>query len=187
MSFLTESLGKRIAPDSLTIRDDGVMPKGLGSRPFDGEGVPTASKTIVENGVLKGFLYDSYTARKVNGESTGNASRSYASTPHIAPLNFFVSPGTQSPGEILHDVQEGFLVTGMIGFGVDTVTGQFSRGASGLWIRNGEPAYSVHEVTVASTMQEMLQNIEAIGNDLEFMGSVSCPTLRLKEMTVSGT
>jgi len=147
----------------------------------------TATKAVIERGVLKTYLYDSYTGRKVKGASTGNAARSYGSTPHISPLNFYIPNGSSSVSEILASVGQGLYVTGMIGFGVDIVTGQFSRGASGLWIANGEPAYPVHEVTVASTLQEMLQNVEMIGSDLVFNGSVSSPTLKFRSMTISGT
>jgi PmbA protein len=187
LSFLSDRVGQKIGSDILTIIDDGRVPRGLASRPFDGEGVATGRKALIEGGILRSYLYDSYTARKIKGASTGNASRSYASTPHINPLNFYIPNGTTPPTEILGSVQDGFLVTGMIGFGVDIVTGQFSRGASGIWIRNGKPEFPVHEVTVASTMQEMLQNIEMIGDDLVFNGSVSSPTLKFTSMTISGT
>ena len=187
LSFLADKIGQRIAPEALTIIDDGRLPRGLGTLPFDGEGVNTATKAVVEAGVLRTYLYDSYTARKVKGASTGNAGRSYGSTPHIKALNFYIPNGKSSVSEILGSIGEGLYVTGMIGFGVDLVTGQFSRGASGLWIENGELAFAVHEVTVASNLQEMLQNVEMIGNDLVFNGSVSSPTLKLHSMTISGT
>jgi PmbA protein len=187
LSFLADKVGEKIGSDVLTIIDDGLLPRGLGSKPFDGEGVPTGTKAVVEGGTLKSYLYDSYTARKVQGRSTGNAARSAGSTPHISPLNFYIPNGTTPVAELLRSVKEGFYVTGMIGFGVDVVTGQFSRGATGLWIRDGELAFPVHEVTVASTMQEMLRNVDLIGNDLVFNGSVSSPTLRFSAMTISGT
>ena len=187
LSFLADTIGQKIASEALTIIDDGRLPRGLGTKPFDGEGVTTATKAVIERGVLKTYLYDSYTGRKVKGASTGNAARSYGSTPHISPLNFYIPNGSSSVSEILASVGQGLYVTGMIGFGVDIVTGQFSRGASGLWIANGEPAYPVHEVTVASTLQEMLQNVEMIGSDLVFNGSVSSPTLKFRSMTISGT
>ncbi|HWP82209.1 MAG TPA: TldD/PmbA family protein [Bacteroidota bacterium] len=186
-SFLTDKLGASIASDLVTIIDDGLLKRGLSSRPFDGEGVPTRRKTIVEKGKLRSYLYDSYTARKAKTATTGNASRSYSSTPQISPLNFFIEPGPHSPEKIIASIADGFYVTGMIGFGVDTVTGQFSRGASGLWIKNGELAFPVHEVTVAGNMLEMLQNIEMVGNDLEFFGPVASPTIKISEMSISGT
>ncbi|MGH2568193.1 MAG: TldD/PmbA family protein [Bacteroidota bacterium] len=186
MSFLTEKLGERIGSDLLTIIDDGTMPRGFGSKPFDGEGMPTRRKVVVEKGILKSYLYDSCTARKARTESTGNAARGTSSTPRISPLNFYVEAGQHSPEEIIRSVAGGFYVTNMIGFGVDTVTGQFSRGASGYWIKNGERAFPVHQVTVASNMLEMLQNVEMVGDDLNFLGSIASPTLKIREMTVSG-
>lgn len=186
MSFLGDKLNKTIAPEWLTIVDDGTMPRGNGSRPFDAEGVPSEKTTVVANGILKSFLYDSYTSRKVGGRSTGNAHRHYATTPHISPTNLYIKRGTHDPGEIIRSVRQGLYVTGMIGFGVDTVSGQFSRGASGIWIQNGEPAYPVQEVTIASTLQEMLACLDMIGNDLLFLESISSPTLRISEMTISG-
>ena len=187
LSFLADNVGQKVGSDILTVIDDGRLARGLGSKPFDAEGVATGTKAVIEGGTLKSYLYDSYTARKVKGSSTGNAARSYGSTPHISPLNFYIPNGNTPITEILRSIGEGFYVTGMIGFGVDLVTGQFSRGATGLWIRNGEPAFPVHEVTVASTMQEMLRNVEMIGNDLVFNGSVSSPTLKFSSMTISGT
>ncbi len=187
LSFLADKLGQELGPSTLTIVDDGLLPRGLGSKPFDGEGVPTAKKVVLETGVLKSYLYDSYTARKVKGRSTGNASRSSASTPHISPLNFYIPAGSHAPEEMIGSIADGLYVTGMIGFGVDLVTGQFSRGATGLWIKNGELAFPVHEVTVASTIQEMLKAIEMIGNDLVFNGAISSPTLKFRAMTISGT
>ncbi len=186
MSFLTGKLGQKVGADAVTITDDGTMPRGFGSRPFDGEGVPTARKVVVDHGVLQSYLYDSYTARKAQTQSTGNAARSYSSIPHISHQNFYIEAGQFSPDEIIRSVSDGFYVMNMIGFGVDTVTGQFSRGASGVWIKDGEPAFPVHQVTVASTMMEMLNNIEMVGNDLNFMGSIASPTLKISEMTLSG-
>lgn len=186
MSFLTDKLGQKIGAAAVTIVDDGTMPRGFGSKPFDGEGVPTTRKVIVDRGVLQSYLYDNYTARKAHTQSTGNAARSYSSTPHISPQNFYIEAGQYSPDEIIRSISDGFYVMNMIGFGVDTVTGQFSRGASGVWIRNGELAFPVHQVTVASNMLEMLHNIEMVGKDLNFMGSIASPTLKISEMTLSG-
>lgn len=185
-SFLTDKLGQQIGSSNLTIIDDGRMKRGLGSRPFDGEGVTTKRKIIVENGVLQSYLYDSYTARKAKRTTTGNAVRGYTSTPHISPMNFYIPNGESTPDEIIGSVSEGLYITGMIGFGVDMVTGQFSRGASGMWIKNGKLEFPVHEVTVASNLLQMLQSVEMIGNDLEFRGTVASPTLKLREITISG-
>jgi PmbA protein len=186
-SFLTDKLGERIASDVVTIVDDGLMKRGLASRLFDGEGTPTGRKTILEKGVLRSYLYDTYTARKAKTVTTGNAARRYSGTPHISPLNFFLQPSSVAPEKLVASVKEGLYVMGMIGFGVDTVTGQFSRGASGLWIKDGELAFPVHEVTVAGNMLEMLQSIEMVGNDLEFFRPVASPTVTIREMSISGT
>ncbi len=186
LSFLTERLGREVGSPVLTVYDDGVMPRGLGSRPFDGEGVPTRRKVVIENGILRTFLYDSYTGRKAGVPSTGNAVRGYDTLPHIGPLNFYLQAGPYPPGEILRSVQQGLYVTSMIGFGVDTVSGQFSRGASGLWIDNGAPAFPVHEVTIAGNLLDMLAAIDMVGSDLELRGQIASPTVRIREMTVSG-
>jgi len=186
MSFLTDKLNEKIGPDFFTLIDDGMRPRGNASRPFDAEGISSIRTPIVERGVLKSFLYDSYTGRKVGKPSTGNANRNYASTPHISPTNLYVRAGQFDPEAVIRSVQEGFYVTGMIGFGVDLVSGQFSRGASGVWIERGELAYPVQEVTIAGTLSEMMANIEMIGNDLLFLDSISSPTLKISEMTISG-
>ncbi len=186
MSFLTDKLGERVASEHVTIVDDGLLPRGFGSRPFDAEGTPTERKVVVDRGVLQTYLYDSYTARKVQRSSTGNAVRGYASAPHIRHLNIFIQPGPHDPEHIIRSVDRGFYVTGMIGFGVDTVTGRFSRGASGLWIEQGECIFPVHEVTIAGSLLEMFQNVRMVGNDLEFNGSIASPTLRIDGMTLAG-
>lgn len=185
-SFLASKLGQPIAPATVTIVDDGLMPKGLATSPFDGEGVPTRRSALVEKGVLKTFLYDAFTARKAKTQSTGNASRGYRSLPSIGTHNLYLEPGTRSPEAIIKDVPHGLYVTAMLGHGVNLVTGEYSRGANGLWIENGELTRPVQEITVAGNMLDMLQRIDAVGNDLTFRGSVGAPTLRFNELTVSG-
>lgn len=185
-SFLSGKLGERIAPPSITIVDDGRMPRGLGTSPFDGEGVPTRRTPIVERGVLSSYLYDCATARKAKARTTGNAARSYASLPGIGLNNFYLEKGELSPEEILKPIRQGFYVTAMLGRGVNPVTGDYSRGANGLWIEDGELTFPVQEVTVAGNMVELLGAIDAVGSDLEFRGSVAAPTLRLAEAAVSG-
>lgn len=185
-SFLNDKLGERIAPASLTVVDDGRTPRGLGTSPFDGEGVPTRRTPVIEKGVLASYLYDCQTARKAKARTTGNAARSYASLPSIGLNNFYLEKGSLTPEEILEPIKQGFYVTAMLGRGVNPVTGEYSRGANGLWIENGELAYPVQEVTVGGNMLAMLQAVDAIGNDLEFRGSVAAPTIRLAEATVSG-
>ncbi len=179
-------LGKKVARETVTIVDDGRLARGLGTSPFDGEGVPTRRTPILERGVLKSFLYDAFTARKAKAKTTGNASRGYSSLPHIGVHNLYLEKGTTPPEEILKGVKNGFYVTAMLGRGANTVTGDYSRGANGLWIEDGELAFPVQEVTVAGNMLQMLQGVDAIGSDLTFRGSVGAPTIRFDELTVSG-
>jgi PmbA protein len=185
-SFLTGKLGEQIAGENITVIDDGTIPGGFGSSPFDGEGVPTRRTVVVENGVLKSYLLNTYAARKLGLATTGNAARGLAGNPGIGSGNFFLEPGAKSPGQIIGDVKDGLYVTEFLGFGVNLVTGDFSRGAGGLWISNGELTYPVEEITVAGNLKEMLRNISEIGSDLEFRGSVACPTIRIDGMTVAG-
>jgi PmbA protein len=190
-SFLAGKLGELIAAPSLTIIDDNTMllPTGMGgfgTSPFDGEGLPSQRTVVVEAGVLRNYLLNTYTARKLGMKSTHNASRGLAGAPGIGCGNLYLEPGTSAPDQIIGDVQAGLYVTGLIGFGVNTVTGDYSRGATGLWIENGVLTHAVEEVTIAGNLAEMLRNVTAIGNDLEFRGSVASPTLRIDGMTVAG-
>lgn len=184
-SFWANRLGEKVAAAEVTVIDDGTMRGGFGTAPFDGEGLPTRRKAIVENGILKTYPLNTYTGRKLKMESTGNASRGLAGNPGIAPGNLFIQPGPLSPADLLAGIPTGFYVTKLMGFGVNLVTGDYSRGASGLWIENGELTYSVEEVTVAGNLQEMLQNL-AVASDLEFRGAVASPTLRIDCMTIAG-
>jgi len=185
-SFLVGRLGEKIAGENITVVDDGIMPGGFGTTPFDDEGVPTRRTLVIEKGVLKSYLLNTYTARKLGLKTTGNASRGLTGNPGIGPGNFFLQPGERTPQQIIAGIQRGFLVTEFLGFGVNLVTGDFSRGASGLWIENGELTFPVEEVTVAGNLKDMMNNIVAIGNDLEFRGSTACPTLRIDGMTIAG-
>jgi PmbA protein len=185
-SFLAGKLGEKIAHESVTIIDDGTIPGLFGSSPFDDEGVPTRRTPVIERGVLKNYLLNTYTARKLDMKTTGNASRGITGNAGIGHGNFFLEAGGRSQEEIIRGVKNGFFVTELIGSGVNTVTGDYSRGAVGMWIKDGELAFPVSEVTIASTLQEMLNGIAAIGSDLEFQGSVSAPTIMLGEMTVAG-
>jgi PmbA protein len=186
-SFLRDRLGKSIAPPFVSVVDDGLLERGLATSPFDGEGLPTATRAIVEGGVLQTFLYDTYTARKAKARSTASASRGYSSLPSIGSHNFYLRAGTRSPESIIGEVKQGLYVTGMLGRGANTITGEYSRGATGMWIENGELAYPVQELTVAGDLVGMLQGIDAVGNDLVFRSSVASPTLRFGELTVSGS
>lgn len=185
-SFLVDHLGERIAPDHVTVYDDGTLPMALGSKPFDGEGLPTRRTTVVENGVLRSYLLDTYSARKLGMQSTGNAARSAGDPPGVSPTNFYLKSGSYTPEEIIASVPNGLYVTGLIGFGVNLVTGDYSRGASGLWIENGELTYPVEEITIASNLRHMLADIEMIGNDLDMSRKIAAPTLKIGSMTIAG-
>jgi len=185
-SFLVGKLDEKIASDAVTIVDDGTMPAALGSKPFDGEGLPTRKKTIVDRGVLKSYLLDTYSGKKLGLPSTGNASRGIGDAPGVGPSNFYLMRGAHAPEEIVASVKDGFYVTELMGFGVNLVTGDYSRGAAGLWIENGKLAYPVEEVTIAGNLKNMLANIEMVGSDLEFRGRIAAPTLKISRMTVAG-
>jgi PmbA protein len=162
------------------------MPGALGSRPFDGEGLATRKTVVIANGVLQSYLLNSYTARKLNLKSTANAARGLSGAPSVGTGNFYIVPGVYAPDEILASVKQGFYVTELIGFGFNPVNGDYSRGASGSWIENGQLTFPVEEVTIAGNFREMLKGIEMIGNDLRFRGKVAAPTLKIGKMMVSG-
>jgi PmbA protein len=185
-SFLAGKLGQKIAGENVNVIDDGTMTGGFGTSPFDGEGVPTRRTVVIENGVLKSYLLNTYTAKKLGLQTTGNAARGLAGTPGISPGNYFLQPGTRSPKELIGGVKEGLYVTEFLGQGVNLVTGDYSRGASGLWISGGEFAYPVEEITVAGNLKQLFFNISEIANDLEFRGSVAAPTIRIDGLTVGG-
>lgn len=185
-SFLAGKIGQKIAADFVTVIDDGTMRGGFGSAPFDDEGVCTRRTFVVERGVLKNYLLNSYTARKLGMKTTGNASRGLTGNPGVGAHNFFLEPCSASPDDIIRSVKNGFYVTDFMGHGVNIVTGDLSYGATGLWIENGELAYPVEEVTVAGNLLEMFQGIAAIGSDLEFRSSLASPTVLISEMTVAG-
>ncbi|MGC4096601.1 MAG: metallopeptidase TldD-related protein [Nitrospira sp.] len=185
-SFLIGQLGQEIAPDFVTIYDDGRMPGGLGTRPFDGEGLPTRKQAVVERGRLTSYLLDTYSGKKLGLPSTGNAARSIGESPSAGPTNFYMVPGTTRPEDILASVKQGLYVTDLIGFGINMVTGDYSRGASGFWIENGELAYPVEEITIASNLKQMYSTIETIGSDLVFRGRIASPTVKIAEMMVAG-
>jgi PmbA protein len=190
-SFLAGKLGETMAATDLTIVDDNTMllPTGVGgfgTSPFDGEGLPSQRTVVVENGVLRNYLLNTYTARKLGMRSTHNAARGLAGAPGVGCGNLFLTPGQLTPEEILSGVTAGLYVTSLMGFGTNLVTGDYSRGATGLWIENGQLTHAVEEVTIAGNLAEMLRNVTAIGNDLVFRGSVASPTLRIDGMTIAG-
>jgi PmbA protein len=179
-------LGEPVASENVTVIDDGTLPGLFGTSPFDDEGVASRRTVVIERGVLKNYLLNTYAARKLGMKTTGNASRGLTGNAGIGHGNFFLERGVQSPEAILSGIPNGFYVTELMGFGVNVVTGDYSRGASGMWIRNGELAFAVSEVTIAGNLRDMLMGIETIGSDLEFRGSMAAPTLKIGEMTVGG-
>jgi PmbA protein len=190
-SFLAGQLGQAIAAPNLTLIDDHTMllPAGVGgfgTSPFDGDGLPTRRTIVVQDGVLQTYLLNTYTARKLKMRSTGNATRGLTGSPGIGAGNLYLVPGSETPEALITAVSSGFYVTSLMGFGANLVTGDYSRGASGLWIENGELTHAVEEVTIAGNLREMLLNITAVANDLIFRGSVTAPTLRVDGMTVAG-
>ena len=199
-SMFAGKLGEQVAGENITMIDDGtmvfdhVLPNGenlrtggFGTAPFDGDGLPTRRTVIIERGVLKNLMLNTYTGRKLNLPSTGKASRGLAGTPGIGGGNYFLEPGTLTPEQIIADVPNGLYVVQTMGFGVNLVTGDYSQGASGLWIENGELAHPVEEITIAGNLKEMFRNVSAIGNDLEFRSSGAVPTVRIEGMTVAGS
>lgn len=185
-SFLLGQLGKSIASDLVTVIDDGRLAGGLGSRPFDGEGLPTRKTLVVDKGVLTSYMLDTYSGRKLGMASTGNASRSVGENPTVGATNLYLSPGSYSPEEILKSMKRGLFVTDLIGFGVNLVTGDYSRGAVGFWVENGELIHPVEEVTIAGNLQQIFKDIEMVGNDLEFRGRLASPTVKIRKMMVAG-
>jgi PmbA protein len=174
-SFLVDKLGEQVACPEITIVDDGLMPGGLGSRPFNGEGQASRQRTIVDNGKLASYFLDSYSARKLGTKPNGGSQS-----------NLYIKPGTKSPEEIIASVKNGLYLTHVSGPGFNGVTGDYSRGASGIWIENGELAYPVQEITIAGNVLAMLKSVEEIGNDLEFRSSVASPTLKIGSMMIAG-
>jgi PmbA protein len=185
-SFWTGRLGEQVASPNVTVIDDGTLPGLFGTAPFDGEGLPTRRTVVIEKGVLKNYLLNTYTGRKLNMPSTGNASRGLAGTPGIGAGNLFLQKGSVSPEQLLAEVKAGFYVTELMGFGVNLVTGDYSRGAAGLWIENGELTYAVEEITIAGNLKEMFNNVTVIADDLNFRGAVASPTLRIDGMIIAG-
>ena len=185
-SFLVDQIGQSVASPNVTIVDDARMPSGLGSCPFDDEGVTTQTTPIIENGVLRNYLHSAYTARKLASRPTGNGSRAASGVVTIGPTNFYLKAGAYTPEEIIGSIKAGLYVVEAIGFGVNTVTGDYSRGAVGIWIENGKFTYPVQEVTIASNLRDMLKNMEMIGNDVTFVGAIAAPTLKISKMVISG-
>jgi PmbA protein len=185
-SIFAGKLGEEVAASSVTVVDDGTIPGGFGTSPFDAEGLPSRRTVIVEKGMLRNYVLNTYAGRKLGMKSTGNAGRGLAGNPYLDAGNLYLEAGTVAAEEIIRGVERGLYVTRMLGQGVNLVTGDYSRGAAGLWIENGELAYPVHEITIAGNLREMLRNITAIGSDLVFRGATAAPTLRMDGMTIAG-
>jgi PmbA protein len=184
-SFLKDQLGERLFRSGIDVIDDPRRRRGLRSRPFDAEGVVTRRLAVVEDGVLKSWFLDSATGRELGFATTGHAQRGVSSTPSPGPSNLHLSAGADTPEALLADIAEGFYVTDLIGMGVNQVTGDYSRGASGFWIENGRRSYPVSEVTIAGNLVEMFRTLSP-ANDLEFRFGTNAPTLRVEGLTVAG-
>jgi PmbA protein len=184
-SFLRDKLGAQIFPAGITIIDDPLRPRGLRSRPFDAEGVAGQRLALVQNGVLTSWILDSATARELDMKTTGHAQRGVSSTPSPGPSNLHLAPGAKTPDELIADIEEGLYVTDVIGMGVNLVSGDYSRGASGFWIEKGQCTYAVSEVTIAGHLLEMFRSLEP-ANDLQFRYGTNAPSLRVEGLTVAG-
>ncbi|GMV85182.1 MAG: hypothetical protein AMXMBFR80_10380 [Dehalococcoidia bacterium] len=186
-TFLANRAGDVIGSPLVTITDDPALPGRLGSRPFDGEGVATRKNAIFAGGAFRGFLFDCYTARRTGHQTTGSARRGAESAPMPGPSNLVFEPGTTPPEEIIAGVSSGLYLTTLMGSGFNPTTGDYSRGAAGFWIERGRVAYPVTEINISGRMDAMLASIDAVGSDLAWFGPSAAPTIRIREMTVSGT
>ena len=186
-TFLAGREGDQVASPLLSIVDDATLPAGLASRPFDGEGVGARRNVLLSGGVFQGFLFDAYNARRLDAASTGSASRGVGGLPGVGTGNLVIEAGETPAESIVADVEDGLLLTTLMGFGINQTTGDFSRGAAGIWIRNGELAEPVTEINVSGNLLQMLSSIDAVGDDQQWFGSVAAPTLRMPRLTISGT
>jgi PmbA protein len=185
-SYLAEREGTQVASPLVTIVDDPLLPRAPGSRPFDGEGLSVQPNLVVAQGKLRTFLCDVYAARKLGRKSTASAGRAVGGGPHVTTSNFILRPGKSSAQEVAN-VPKGFYVTELMGFGFNPVTGDFSQGAAGFWIENGERAFPVSEITISVNFDELWKNVDAVGDDMDTRSSVQCPTIRVGRVTVAGT
>lgn len=185
MSFLKDKRGQQVFAKGVTIRDNPLLRRGLASRPFDGDGLASRPLDLVHEGVLAHWLLDLHSARQLGLKSTGHASRGLTGAGGPSPTNIHIEPGPLSPRELMHDIKSGLLITGFIGSGGNPVTGDYSRGASGFWIENGEIGEPVSEITVAGRLQDMFLTIVP-ANDLEFRSSMNAPSCRLEGLTLGG-
>lgn len=185
-SYLVGRLGSAVASPLVSFTDDPLRRRGPGSRAFDGEGLLPRVNPVVVDGKLQTYLLDCYSARKLGSTSTASAARSGAS---VAPTtsNFYMQPGSISAERLISETKQGLLVTSMMGFGFNAVTGDFSRGATGFWIENGQIAFPVSEVTISGNLDQMLQSVDAVADDLDFKTSIAAPSFRIARMTIGGT
>ncbi len=185
-SYLASRQGTKIASDLVTIVDDGLLRRGLGTAPFDGEGVESRRTVVVDRGVLSSFLHTAITARRMNVSSTGNAVRTYETLPAVGPTNFYIDQGKTDPDKMIQGVPQGLLVTGTAGFGFDLVSGEYSQQVEGQWIVGGKLAGAAEGIAVAGRLDDMLLGIDAVGNRLEFRDRVASPALRFRGLTIGG-
>lgn len=185
-SFLAGKLGEKIASEHLTVIDDATIPGLFGSSPFDDEGCPSRRTVVIERGVLKSYLLNTYTARKLGLKTTGNASRGLAGAAGVGSGNFYIEAGERSEAELIASIKQGLYITELIGASANNATGDYSSGAAGLWIENGELAYPVSEITVAGNLKQMLLDMEQPASNLEFRGPIASPSILIREMTISG-
>jgi len=186
-SFLGKKLGQKIGAELLTLIDDGTREKGLASAPFDGEGVPTEKRVIIERGVLKGFMYNTIVAKRAGVKSTGNASRGdFTGLPGIGPHNFYMAAGPAKPEDIIKATKTGLLVKEVTGYGINPVNGNFSGGAAGFWIEDGKIAFPVKGLTIAGTAESMLNGIDMVADDLDLNRTMTAPTFRIRLLQIGG-
>jgi len=186
-SYLVDRVGTRVASDLVNIVDDPLLPRAPGSRAFDGEGLLSRRNVVVESGMLKTYLMDTYSARKLDLKSTASASRSPSGGVSPSSSNLILKASSQSRDELIADTKHGLYVTGMMGFGFNAVTGDFSRGASGFLIQDGELSHPVSEVTISLNLDQLLQRIDAVADDLDQRTAIASPTFRVSSMTLAGS
>lgn len=180
-SFLVDKLGQRIGNENITVFDNGLLPGKLGTRPFDSEGVPCQKTPVVERGILKNYLCNTYASRKLKIKSTGNSAGT-----GVSPNNFYLNPGGHNPEKIISSMDRGLILIRTLGHGLNPITGDISRGAFGLWVERGEIVYPVSEITISGNLGEILNHIEIIGNDIDFRSSFTGPTIKIQELMIAG-
>ncbi|MFZ5640422.1 MAG: TldD/PmbA family protein, partial [Bacillota bacterium] len=188
-SLFAGKVGQQVASPRMTVVDDGARPGGIASAPFDGEGVPTGKTVLIKDGILQGFLHNTYTAAKDGTMSTGNGTRgSFKSTPEVGTTNFYIEPGATDPTELIKNVTNGLFITEVMGMHTaNPISGDFSLGAAGIWIENGQFTQPVRGVAIAGNMLDFLNHVDEVGSDLRFYGGKGSPTLRIAKMTISGS